>query len=156
MPRRMSSFLAVSALFLIPALTPYALAGQAAGAKTTAGDVKKEVGDAAEAIKDYTADQRDEAIKKTKAALDDLDARIDRLEAETREKWGEMDQAARERATAALRTLRKERERVAEWYGGLQHGSAEAWGRVKQGFSEAYERLKATWQKTERELEPGN
>jgi len=140
-------FVAASLLFLS---SHRALAGQ-----TTLGDVKKETADAAEAIKNYTAEQRDEAVKKTKAALDDLDQRIDRLEAKIRDKWGEMDQAARDKATTALRALRQERERVAEWYGGLQHGSAEAWDRVKQGFSEAYEKLKASWQKTEKELGAG-
>lgn len=142
----------VVALALLPALSPIALAGQTPGEKATAGDVKKELADAAEAIRSYTAEQRDEAVKKTKAALEDLDARIERLEASTREKWGKMDQAAREKAAAALRALKEERARVAEWTGGLQHGSAEAWERVKQGFSEAYGKLKASWQKTEKEL----
>ena len=151
-PRRLHTipalFLAIWLLLLSPHRT---LAGQ-----TTLGDMKRETADAAEAIKNYTVEQRDEAVKKTKAALDDLDERIDRLEAKIRDKWGEMDQAARDRATAALRALRQERERVAEWYGGLQHGSAEAWDRVKMGFSEAYKKLKASWRKTEKELGSGD
>jgi len=146
----------VLAAALLPTLAPSALAGQDSGQKTTARDVKKEVVDAAEAIKNFSAAQRDEAVKKTRAALEDLDARIERLEARIREKWGQMDQAAREKAAAALRTLKQERARVAEWTGGLQHGSAEAWEKVKQGFSKAYSDLKASWEKTNQELDSGD
>jgi len=154
MPRMAVPLALVSALLSVA--SPLAFAGQDGGQKATAADVKKEVMDAAEAIKNYSAAQRDEALKKTKAALDDLDARIERLEASIREKWGEMDQAARDQASEALRTLKQERERVAEWTGGLQHGSAEAWDRVKKGFSEAYAKLKASWEKTEKELGSGD
>jgi hypothetical protein len=44
--------------------------------KTTAKEVRQQVTDAAEAIKNYTVDKRDEAARKAKAALDALDARI--------------------------------------------------------------------------------
>jgi hypothetical protein len=140
---------------LLSAAPHPALAAQDAGQKATAAEVKKEVVDAAEAIKHYSAAQRDQAVKKVRAALDDLDARIERLEASIRDRWGEMDRAARERASAALRTLKQERERVAEWTGGLQHGSAEAWGQVKRGFSKAYGKLKASWEKADQELGSG-
>jgi len=118
-------------------------------------DVKKEVGDAAEAIKDYSAEQRDAALAKTKEALDDFDARIERLEMTVRDRWGQMDQTARNKAVAALRDLKRQRERVAKWHGGLQHSSAENWEQVKRGFSSSYEELKASWGRAEKSLGAG-
>ncbi len=139
--------------FLLGSLVSAAFAQQSPERKTTAQDVKSEVVDAAQAIKSFSVERRDEALKSSKAALDQLDARIERLEAYARERWSEMSQATRDQTSVALRNLKQERARVAEWYGGLQHGSAEAWDRLKLGFSEAYDALRASWRKTEKELE---
>jgi len=140
---------------LVPSLTSLSVLGAGPSDKTTMADVKKEVGDAAEAIKDYSAEQRDAALAKTKAALDDLDARIERLEMTVRDRWGQMDQTARNKAAVALTDLKRQRERVAEWYGGLQHSSAENWEQVKRGFSSSYEELKASWGRAEKSLGGG-
>jgi len=53
----------------------------------------------------------------------------------------QMDQAARQRAASNLDALRKERNKVAEWYGGLKHGSSQAWEEVKTGFSNSSQDL---------------
>lgn len=71
--------------------------------KTTIKEVKQAVADAAQAIKAYSADQRDEAVRKVQAALDGLDARIDRIEAQIDHEWGQMNQAARQNARATFR-----------------------------------------------------
>lgn len=120
--------------------------------KATLGEVKQEVGDAAKAIAGYTAEQRDEAVQKAKAALDDLDARIERLEKTLEEKWSKMDKATREKASAALRALRRQRNAAAEWYGALEHGSVEAWERTKRGFAGAFDALKGAWRKAEEDV----
>jgi hypothetical protein len=130
-----------------------AASSQEAGDKTTFEDVKRQLADAARALREYSAEQRDEAVKKTKPALDALDARLDRLEQQTKAKWAEMDEAAREKAAATLEALRRQRNTVAEWYGGLQHSSQEAWERTKKGFSDAYDALKGSWEKAEKDLE---
>lgn len=119
--------------------------------KTTAKEVRQEVADAAEAIKNYTADKRDEAAKKAKAALDALDARIEAMEGRIDKNWDKMDQAAREQARNALKAMRKQRVQVAEWYGSLKNSTADAWEHMKKGFSEAYGSLRRAWEKAERE-----
>lgn len=115
--------------------------------KTTLKQARQQVADAARAIKDYSVDQRDEAVKKVKASLDELDASIERLQASIDKKWDHMNQASREKARATLAKLRKQRNQVAEWYGALKHSSAGAWDQVKQGFSDAYENLAKSWKK---------
>ncbi len=145
----------VLASAMLPAAAPLAVAGEPAG-QASMEHVKKEVKDAAEAIKDYSAAQRDQAVAESKAALDELDTRMDRLRAKVRHDWGAMDQAARDRAAKALDHLGKQREQVAEWYGGLKHSSVEDWQQVKQGFSASYEALKASWKETEKSLGGGH
>ena len=119
--------------------------------KTTAKEVGQEVADAAEAIRNYTADKREEAARKAKAALDALDARIEAMEAQIDKNWEKMDKAARERARNTLNELRKQRVQVAEWYGGLKNSTANAWEHMKKGFSDAYKSLRQSWEKAERE-----
>lgn len=119
--------------------------------KTTAKEVRQETADAAEAIKNYTADKRDEAAVKVRAALVALDARIEALEARIDKNWDKMDKAAREQARSTLKALRKQRVEVAEWYGSLQNSTASAWEHMKKGFTDAYGLLRRAWEKAERE-----
>ena len=150
---RKSAFL-VRALALGALLTvsPLSFAAETSGNKTTAKDVSRKVDDAGQAIKNYTVAQRDEAIKKAKIALDDLDVRIGRMERKLDNEWDRMDQAARKKARATLNALRKERNEAAEWYGGLKHSSAEAWEQVKAGFVKSYEVLKESFTKAGKEF----
>jgi len=145
---RISAF-GVRALALGAVLTasPLSFAAEPSGSKTTAKDVSRKVGDAGQAIKNYTVAQRDEAIKQAKAALDDLDARIGRMERKLESDWDRMDDAARKKARATLNALRRQRNEAAEWYGGLKHSSAESWEQVKAGFVKSYEALKESFAK---------
>jgi hypothetical protein len=129
------------------AVSPLSFAAEPSGGKTTAKDVSRKVDETGKAIRNYTVAQRDEAIKKAKAALDDVDTRIDRLERKLNNEWGRIDQAARKNARATLDALRRERNEAAEWYGGLKHSSAESWEQVKAGFVKSYEALKESFTK---------
>ena len=102
--------------------------------KTSIEEVKQETQDLIQTIKAYTADQRDEAIQKTKSALENLDKRIDSLETRIDNNWDNMNKAAREKARANLKALRKQRIKVAEWYGSLKSSSADAWEKSEQAF----------------------
>ena len=67
-------------------------------------------------------------------------------------KWDQMDQAARRKAGSTLASLRKQRNELAEWYGGPKYSSAEAWGHVKNGFLKSYESLAEAFGKAESEF----
>jgi len=133
---------AIAVSLLALALSQPSLADDTPAGKTTANDVSRKADETARAVKDYTVQQRDDAVRHAKAALDDVDARIRRLETKVDDDWSRMDEAARRKARATLDTLRKERNEAAEWYGGLEHGSAEAWDEVKSGFVKSYDSLK--------------
>jgi flagellar motility protein MotE (MotC chaperone) len=144
------------AIVLVPialvAITVGTLAGQEKADKTSPEEVTKEVKEATEAIRSYSSDQRDEALKKVKAAIDDLDTRIDELERRLEKTWDQADQKAREKARATLKSLRRKRNDLAEWYGGMQHSSAKAWQHVKRGFLNSYEALAEAYDKAVREF----
>lgn len=125
---------------------------RAASDKATMGDVKKEVGEAAVAIKNYSVAQRDEAIAKAKTAMDDLDGKIEKLRSSIHRRWGKMDQAARRKAQTALNELKRQRKHMAESYGALQRSSSGAWEQMKKGFSDSYNDLHDAWQKAEQEF----
>jgi hypothetical protein len=140
----------ITAVFF--AMASVSLAVQTATDPTTTKEVKEKVAAAAEAIKNYSVAQRDEALKKAKTVLDDLDARIDRMQWQLNEKWDQMDQVAREKATANLTALQKQRNDIAEWYGGLKHSSSNAWEDVKKGFLKSYQELRDTFDKVQSEF----
>lgn len=120
--------------------------------KTTAKDVGTKVEDTGKAIGSYTIAERDKAIKSAQAALADADARLRRMERKVDAEWDKMDATTRKKARATLNTLRKERDELAEWYGGLKHSSAEAWDEVKGGFVKSYEALKQSFTKAGKDL----
>jgi hypothetical protein len=134
------------ALGALLAASPLSFTAEPAG-KSTAKDIAKKADETGQAIKNYTVAQRDEAIKNAKAALDDADRRIDRMERKLDSEWERMDQGARKRGRATLDALRRERNEAAEWYGGLKHSSAESWDQVKAGFVKSYEALKESFGK---------
>ena len=121
----------------------------AASDSSSLNNVKKEVAEAAESIKRYSVDQRDEAIEKAKAVMDSLDAKIDKLRSSIEKDWDKMDQAARHRASATLDKLETQRRQLAESYTALKESSASAWGDVKNGFSDSYTNLHEAWEKAE-------
>lgn len=127
----------------------------AAESTASADEVKQETRDLLHALESYGTAQRDEALQKSRAALDNIDHRIEALEAELLDRWQDMDQAARDQARASLQALREQRTRVAEWYGSMKSGSATAWGHLKQGFSSAYQALHDAWEQSEQDIHSG-
>jgi len=143
----------ISTIMLIGALgiTPLCYA-ESAPNKTSMEEFKQETQDLLETLEAYTVEQKDEAIVKTKIALDNLDERIDAVEKDVHESWNKMDKEAREEASESLKELRKQRNQAAEWYGNMKNSSGKTWGHMKKGFSDAYKDLNDSWEKSENEF----
>jgi hypothetical protein len=120
---------------------------------TSSQEIRQETTELLQALKAYGIDQRDKAVAQAKAALRNLDKRIETLENYMTEHWPEMDQATRDKTQASLQALRQQRSRVAEWYGNMKSSSASAWEHMKQGFSSAYQALHEAWEKSEKEFD---
>jgi len=134
--------------------TPSLCYAETTADKTSAAEVKQEARELLQALKSYTVEQREEALRNTSAALANLDRQIEALERRIDKDWDNLDQVAREKARASLKELHRQRTQVAERYGSLKSSSDEAWGHVKKGFSEAFSVLQEAWQKSEEEFGP--
>ena len=109
------------------------------------GTMAEQWNETMDALGSYTAEQRDKALKTGKKTLDAMDNRLAKLEAWTKEHWDSMSEEAREERTKMLDAMRKQRNEVAEWYGGMKHSSGQAWDSVKQGFIESYDELQQSY-----------
>jgi uncharacterized protein (DUF3084 family) len=118
----------------------------------SAKEVKKESQELIEALKVYSAEQRDEAIDRSRSAMESLDERIDALKKRIDKNWDKMDKAARENARKSLEEIGKQREKVAERYESFKGSAADAWENMKQGFSDAYKALYDAWERSDKEL----
>jgi hypothetical protein len=103
--------------------------------KTTREDVRKEVRDAVDAIKSYSADKRDEAVKRAKSALDDFDARMDKLE-----------QKAKEKQEKAVARLKERRKQVAKRYEEMKQATKEKWEKAKSRFLKSYQEMEEEYE----------
>ena len=122
----------------------------------TADEIRSEISEAFDAIGTYSVQQRDEAMARAEETLAEVDAEIDQLEDTTWENWNEMSQAAKNKSAAALKDLRRRRNKLSERYGALKHGADSAWEDLKGGFSDAWNDLKAAWQDADDAARKGN
>ena len=127
--RFLSILILISGLWIIPQVQ-----GLASTDNPSEAQIKQQTRDLLASLKAYSVDQRDEALQKTKSALDSLDKRINQLESKITGNWDKMDQAAREMSRLGLKALREQRTQVAEWYGSLKSSSAGAWNQMKIGI----------------------
>ena len=93
------------------------------------------------ALEAYSAEQRDKALEAGRKTLEAMDRRLDKMETWTQTHWDALSAQARQERKEMLTALRRQRNEVAEWYGGMKHSSADAWGDVRQGFIESYDKL---------------
>jgi hypothetical protein len=117
--------------------------------------VQRDWSKASSALMHYGVAQRNEALARGRKLLHEMDRRLDALEAQTQSEWGELSRSAREQRREALRALRRQRNRVAEWYGGMEHASTGAWNRVRRGFVTAYGNLDRAFVKAAKAFERG-
>jgi len=112
-------------------------------------DIKQETKDVITTLQAYTKEQRQEALKTAERAIQNIDSRIDQLENRIDQQWDQLGDDVRSESRQALRELRKDRIRLAEWYGGMKEGSQDAWSEMKDGFNEAYQSIADAWQDAE-------
>jgi len=133
-------------------LSGLAFAGTAEPKEASGDQTRKEFSETLQVIKDFAAEQREEAVKQAKIALEEIDAAIENLEERFDRNWDQMDQAARKKSRDTLKSLKKQRNELSEWYGGLKHSSAKAWGHVKSGLLKSYQSLKEAFREAEKEF----
>lgn len=120
---------------------------------TTVQDVEEETTQFLNTLRQYSAEQRDEAIDEASQALEKLDGRIMELESRIDRNWDTMSQQAREQARENLDSLRERRSELAGWYDEFRQSSASAWDEMRAGFTGAYRVMSDSWVNARREFE---
>lgn len=143
-----SDILKIAVLTLVVALL-LAGAPMSFAADKTAG---QKIDETAQSIKNYSAEQRDDALKSAKKVLADADARIDHFESEVSKNWDKMNASARKHAQETLQAMRRQRQDLSQSYGELKRSSATAWEEVKGGFSKSYDALRDSFSKAAKEF----
>jgi len=146
---------AAAALALISAM-PAQAASDTNDETPSFEEIRANIGETFDAIAEYSAEQRDEALESTKKALAEADAAIERVENDIRENWHEMTKDMKIESGEALRDLRRERTELAEEYGAMKSGSDEAWDDLVNGFTEAWEEFETAWEKAAEPRETTN
>ena len=95
------------------------------------------------AVRAYSVERRTEAVAAARRATDELDSQMERLQTQMSDGWSRMSAATRERSQREMTELRARRNTLAEWVGGMKHGSADAWTEVKTGFGKSYDELES-------------
>jgi len=114
--------------------------------------VKKDLAEAGQAIKNFTAVQKDEAVRKAETALQAMDKEIEAMEARIKQNWNKMDQTARRNSDAALKTLKKQRQETAQKLEELKGSSSKSWDQAKDGFVKSYQSLREAFEKAVKEF----
>lgn len=122
----------------------------------TAQDVERETRELIDTLRQYSADQRDVAVEEAGQALENLDDKIQGLEARIDRNWESMSEETRDRTRTNLSALREQRSELAEWYENFRNSSTGAWEEMKKGFTDAYQGLSDSWVEARREYEADN
>ena len=139
-------------LFLALVLAGAPMSFAADASKTTGADVGRKMDETAQTIKNYSLEQRDEALKSAKKLLAEADGRIEQLENDMSKNWDNMNASARKHAQDTMRTLRRQRQDLSQSYGELKRSSANAWDEVKGGFAKSYDALHDSFARAAKEF----
>ncbi len=153
-----SKTLCCKGMFVLPALillfggTSVAIAAHHEDQKTTASDVKEEAMETYDVLESYTLEQRNEAMDVAQKKIDKLDSRISEMQKIVDDKWQDMSKATQKKTRETLKSLRKKREDLAEWLGGVRYSSKEAWEEVKKGFADSYNRMERALKEASKDI----
>jgi uncharacterized membrane protein YgaE (UPF0421/DUF939 family) len=118
----------------------------------SARKVRYHAGKALDALKDYTSEQKDEALSQAKATMEQLDENIDALQQKIYNRWSDIDQDTRDKLQSRLHNLSQKRNQLAQWYGSMMQSSSDAWEDVKDGFMNSFKELRDSFQEAQGEF----
>jgi DNA repair exonuclease SbcCD ATPase subunit len=96
-------------------------------------------------IRDYSAEQKDEAVRAARHGLDQLDARIEEMSTHIDASWKQLSQQTRLKKQQALGNLKEQRAELETDYQRLQAASADNWEAAKTRFGDAWQATKQAW-----------
>jgi len=121
------------AIFAI-ALSAFLTHAAPAVGQTSGKDATQKTGEAADAIKGYTVEKKNEAVAHAKKLVSELDVKIKDLDAQVARDTS----AVKADAQRQLKELKATRDKTAKKADELGRATAESWESVKRGFADSY------------------
>jgi TolA-binding protein len=115
----------------------------------TLEDVKKEVGEAAEAAREFTSQEMQEYADSLNNKLEELNTQFDQLQQKGQELAGDAKQQWEDRLSA----LKEKRKKLQEDLNQLGDASGDAWHEMKDGIDAAWDDLKKATDEAAMEFE---
>jgi hypothetical protein len=131
-----------------PAMTPEREREQRA-------EMRKEIGEAVDAIRSYSIERRKDAVAVSRKALDDADRRMERLQARLDADSERMEAGARQRSQEAMADLRRQKSDLADRGAKLQHASEVAWDDARRDFVDGYHAFVQALERARARVESG-
>ena len=139
--------LAAAALMLVTTSISWANTEGVPNVKTPDPEkVTAQMEDTLEEIQAFTVEQKNDAMRAARHALDDLDRQITLLQSEIDSRWQGLSQQSRLDKQSAMATLKEQRAELESRYQALQQASADNWEAAKVKFSRGWYAVKQSWQ----------
>lgn len=120
-----------------------------AGGETTADELEKDIGQAADTAAEYAAEQKEKFLQEADASLDDLEQKISDWREQAEQKGDQASEELEEQQAELQQRLEDARKRMDE----LQDKSGEAWNEASADLQQAIDDLEKAWQDASAEFD---
>jgi hypothetical protein len=136
------SKLVKASLFSITTFVVIVSAPHVFAQSTTMSDVKKELSEAIAAIRNYSAERKDETLSAMEKTLEKMDRQMDQLRGNMTKQWEKMEPEARKNAEKTMRQLLRQRDKAADAMEKLRKSGEKTWNLLQDEFIKNYEKFR--------------
>ena len=97
-------------------------------------------------IRQFSVEQKNEAMRAARHALDDLEQQMTLLQSEMDSQWRDLSQDARLGKQEAMSALKQEQKELEAHYRSMQDAGEDNWQAVQERFQQSWGAAKANWQ----------
>lgn len=139
--------LAAATLMLVTTASAWAETEGVPNVKTPEPEkVETQMEETLDDIQNYSVEQKNEAMRVARHAIDDLDQQITLLQGDINSQWRDLSQDARLHKQEALASLKEQQTQLETRYQALQNASEDNWDVAKVKFQQSWEAAKQGWQ----------
>ena len=139
--------LAAATLMLVTTATAWAETEGVPNVKTPEPEkVEAQMEDTLDDIQNYSVEQKNQAMRVARHAIDDLNQQITLLQGDINSQWRDLSQDARLQKQEALTALKEQQAQLETRYKALQNASEDNWDAAKVKFQQSCEAAKQGWQ----------
>ncbi len=139
--------LAAATLMLVTTASAWAETEGVPNVKTPEPEkVETQMEETLDDIQNYSVEQKNEAMRVARHAIDDLNQQITLLQGDINSQWRDLSQDARLHKQEALASLKEQQTQLETRYQALQNASEDNWDAAKVKFQQSWEAAKQGWQ----------